>query len=310
MTRKRMETADDEFVGRALQFIDKSAKQGKPFFTWVNTSRMHVWTRLSPRWEGKSGYGLYADGMLEHDHDVGLLLKKLDDLKIAENTIVIYTSDNGAQTFTWPDGGAIPWQGAKGTTMEGGFRVPALARWPGKIKPGSIETGIWSHQDWVPTLLAAAGVPDVKEKLLTGYQAGDKNFKVHLDGYNQLDNLLGKAPSQREELFYFSDQSTLNAVRWKDWKVHFTVLSDWVNGTTAKGWPKVVNLRSDPFERAMDESFTYTRWYTDKLWLFVPIQQRVGAFVASFKEFPARQASASLNVDQVIQMLGRANAGR
>ncbi len=310
LTRKRMETADDEFVGRALQFIDKSAKQGKPFFTWVNTSRMHVWTRLSPRWEGKSGYGLYADGMLEHDHDVGLLLKKLDDLKIADNTIVIYTSDNGAQTFTWPDGGAIPWQGAKGTTMEGGFRVPALARWPGKIKPGSIETGIWSHQDWVPTLLAAAGVPDVKEKLRAGYQAGDKSFKVHLDGYNQLDNLLGKAPSQREELFYFSDQSTLNAVRWKDWKVHFTLLSDWVNGTTAKGWPKVVNLRSDPFERAMNESFTYTRWYTDKLWLFVPIQQRVGAFVASFKEFPARQASASLNVDQVIQMLGRANAGR
>ncbi|MBK7685726.1 MAG: arylsulfatase [Rhodocyclaceae bacterium] len=308
MTRKRMETADDEFVGRSLQFIEKAVKQGKPFFTWVNTSRMHVWTRLSPKWEGKTGYGLYADGMAEHDNDVGLLLKKLDDLKIADNTIVIYTSDNGAQTFSWPDGGTIPWHGSKGTTWEGGFRVPAMVRWPGKVKAGGIETGIWSHMDWVPTLLAAAGVPDVKEQLLKGYAVGDKSFKVHLDGYNQLDNLMGKAPSHREEIFYFSDQSTLNAVRWNDWKIHFTIMEDWVNGKSSKGWPKVVNLKSDPFERAIDESPMYFRWYGDKLWLFVPIQQRVGAFVASFKEFPMRQPSASFSLDSITQMLSRAAA--
>ncbi|MBK9520733.1 MAG: arylsulfatase [Rhodocyclaceae bacterium] len=310
MTRKRMETADDEFVGRSLQFMEKAVKQGKPFFTWVNTSRMHVWTRLSPKWEGKTGYGIYADGMAEHDYDVGLLLKKLDDLKIADNTIVIYTSDNGAEVFTWPDGGTIPWHGFKGTTWEGGFRVPALARWPGKIKPGTIETGIWSHMDWAPTLLAAAGVPDVKEQLLKGYVSGDKTFKVHLDGYNQLDNLMGKAPSHREEIFYFSDQSTLNAVRWNDWKVHFTIMEDWVGGKSYKGWPKVVNLKSDPFERAMDESPMYFRWFGDKLWLFVPIQQRVGAFVASFKEFPMRQPSASFNIDTVMQSVSRAGAGK
>jgi arylsulfatase len=201
LTRKRMETMDDDFVSRSMQFMEKAVKQGKPFFVWTNTSRMHVWTRLSPRWEGKSGYGIYADGMMEHDHEVGLLLKKLDDLKVADNTIVVYTTDNGAQTFSWPDGGAIPWHGAKGTTWEGGFRVPAMVRWPGRIKPGSVETGIWSHMDWAPTLLAAAGVPDVKAQLLTGYKSGDRSFKVHLDGYNQLDNLLGKSPSRREEIF-------------------------------------------------------------------------------------------------------------
>ena len=310
MTRKRMETADDEFVSRSIQFMEKAVKQGKPFFTWVNTSRMHVWTRLSPKWEGKTGYGLYADGMAEHDNDVGLLLKKLDDLKIADNTIVIYTSDNGAQTFSWPDGGTIPWHGSKGTTWEGGFRVPAMVRWPGKIKPGVIETGIWSHMDWAPTLLAAAGVPDVKEQLLKGYAVGNKSFKVHLDGYNQLDNLIGKAPSLRQDIFYFNDQSMLNAVRWNDWKIHFTIMEDWVNGKSSKGWPKVVNLKSDPFERAMEESPMYFRWYGDKLWLFVPIQQRVGAFIASFKEFPMRQSSASFNLDPIMQMLSRGAAAK
>jgi arylsulfatase len=271
---------------------------------------MHVWTRLSPKWEGKTGYGLYADGMAEHDNDVGLLLKKLDDLKIADNTIVIYTSDNGAQTFSWPDGGTIPWHGSKGTTWEGGFRVPAMVRWPGKVKPATIETGIWSHMDWAPTLLAAAGVADVKEQLLKGYAVGDKNFKVHLDGYNQLDNLMGKAPSHRQEIFYFNDQSMLNAVRWNDWKIHFTIMEDWVNGKSSKGWPKVVNLKSDPFERAMEESPMYFRWYGDKLWLFVPIQQRVGAFIASFKEFPMRQPSASFNLDPIMQMLSRGAAAK
>jgi len=196
LTRERMETADDEFIDRSLEFIDRAVKDGKPFFVWANTTRMHVWTRLEPKWQGKSGYGLYADGMMEHDEDVGRLLHKLDELKIADNTIVIYTSDNGAQTFTYPDGGVIPFRGYKGTTWEGGFRVPALVRWPGHIKAGRIETGIWSHQDWLPTLVAVAGVPGIKEKLLNGYAAGGKTYKVHLDGYDQLGNLLGKELSK------------------------------------------------------------------------------------------------------------------
>jgi arylsulfatase len=307
LTRKRMETMDDDFVGRSMQFMEKAVKAGKPFFVWTNTTRMHVWTRLAPKWQGKSGYGLYADGMMEHDYDVGLLLKKLDDLKIADNTIVIYTTDNGAQTFTWPDGGMIPFRGFKGTTWEGGFRVPTIVRWPGKVKPGVVEPGMFSAMDWMPTLLAAAGVPDVKEQLLKGYKAGDNAFKVHLDGYNQLDLLQGKGKSRREEFFYFSDAQTLNALRWGDWKIHFTVMEDWINGRITKPTlPKFVNLKQDPFERAMVDSDMYLRWELDKLWLLVPVQQKVGAFVASFREFPPRQRSASFNVDQVMEQIGRA----
>jgi arylsulfatase A-like enzyme len=307
LTRKRMETMDDDFVGRSMQFMEKAVKANKPFFVWANTTRMHVWTRLSPKWQDKSGYGLYADGMMEHDYDVGLLLKKLDDLKIADNTIVIYTTDNGAETFTWPDGGMIPFHGFKGTTWEGGFRVPAIVRWPGKVKPGTVENGMFSAMDWMPTLLAAAGVPDVKEQLLKGYKAGDKSFKVHLDGYNQVDLLQGKGKSARNEIFYFSDAATLNAVRWGDWKIHFTLMEDWISGKiTKQTFPKVVNLRQDPFERAMSESEMYFRWYADKLWLFVPVQQQVAAFVATFKDFPPRQRPASFNIDQVFEQLGRA----
>jgi len=309
LTRERMETADDEFIDRSLEFIDRAVKDGKPFFVWANTTRMHVWTRLEPKWQGKSGYGLYADGMMEHDEDVGRLLHKLDELKIADNTIVIYTSDNGAQTFTYPDGGVIPFRGYKGTTWEGGFRVPALVRWPGHIKAGRIETGIWSHQDWLPTLVAVAGVPGIKEKLLNGYAAGGKTYKVHLDGYDQLGNLLGKEPSRREEIYYFSDKSTLNAVRWKDWKVHFREMNDWVRGGESKGWPMVVNLKSDPFERALDESAMYLRWYGDKLWLFVPVQHLVAKFAASFQAYPVRQRSASFDIDPIMEQLQRASSG-
>ena len=306
LTRKRMETMDDDFVARSMQFMEKAVKANKPFFVWTNTTRMHIWTRLSPKWQDKSGYGLYADGMMEHDYDVGLLLKKLDDLKIADNTIVIYTTDNGAESFTWPDGGMIPFHGQKGTTFEGGFRVPSMVRWPGKVKPGAIENGMFSAMDWMPTLLAAAGVPDVKEQLLKGYKAGDKTFKVHLDGYNQIDLLQGKGKTKREEFFFFSDAGTLNAVRWNDWKVHFTLQEDWISGKITKPVaPKVVNLRQDPFERAMFDSDMYIRWMVDKLWLYVPIQQRVGAFVASFREFPPRQRAASFNLDQVMEQIGR-----
>ena len=312
LTRKRMETADDEFLVFSLDFIDRSVKAGKPFFLWHNTTRMHVWTHLSPSWADKSGYGLYADGMMELDEVVGRLLKKLDDLGIADNTIVLFTTDNGAEIMTWPDGGNTPFHGEKGTTWEGGMRVPALARWPGVIKPGTIFNEVMAHEDWMPTLVAAAGVPDVKQQLLKGYKVGDKTFKNHLDGYNFLPFFKGeveKAP--RREIFYFDDNANLNAVRIDDWKISFKI----IQGNIAYGtmvqpnMPIVINLREDPFERFTFESGMYSRWAADKLWLFVPAQTVVGMFVQSFKEYPPSQKSGSFSVDQVLQALQTGGTG-
>jgi arylsulfatase A-like enzyme len=303
LTRERMEIADEELLSHSLDFMDRSVKAGKPFFLWHNTTRMHVWTRLSPKWENKSGYGLYADGMMELDWVVGELLKKLDDLGIADNTIVVFTTDNGAEKFTWPDGGTTPFRGEKGTTWEGGFRVPALARWPGVIKPGTIINDIASHEDWMPTFLAAAGVPDVKEQLLKGYQAGDKTFKVHLDAYDMTDLLSGKGPGQRKEIFYFDDSGSLNAFRYGDWKVTFaTKDSWWADVAKPRTVPLVVNLRQDPYEMTPDSKM-YTRWQADKLWVIVPAQAIVGRFLQTFQEFPPRQKSASVNVQRVLDQM-------
>ena len=301
LTRKRMETIEEDLLQVSLDFIDKSVKSGKPFFLWDNTSRMHVWTRLSPQWENKSGYGLYADGMMELDWVVGQVLKKLDDLGIANNTIVVFTSDNGAEKFTWPDGGTEPFRGEKGTTWDGGFRVPCVARWPGVIKPATIINDIASHEDWMPTFLAAAGVPDVKGKLLQGYQAGDKTYKVHLDAYDMTDLLSGKGPGQRKEIFYFDDSGSLNAVRYGDWKIHFATKDSWW-GDVAKQRtvPLVINLRQDPFE-VTPESKMYDRWYGDKLWVMVPAQAVVGQFLQTFKDFPQRQKSATANIQRVLE---------
>jgi arylsulfatase len=264
---------------------------------------MHVWTRLSPQWENKSGYGLYADGMMELDWVVGQLLKKLDDLGIADNTIVVLTSDNGAEKFSWPDGGTEPFRGEKGTTWEGGFRVPCVARWPGVIKPNTIINDIASHEDWTPTFLAAAGVPDVKQQLLTGYQSGDKTFKVHLDAYDMTDVLSGKGPGQRKEIFYFDDSGSLNAFRYGDWKVTFaTKDSWWADVAKPRTVPLVTNLRQDPFEVTMDSQM-FARWYGDKLWVMVPAQAIVGQFLMTFKEFPQRQKSASANIQQVLDQM-------
>jgi arylsulfatase A-like enzyme len=227
LTRKRMETVEREMVAASLDFIDRSVHANKPFFLWHNTSRMHVWTRLSPEWENRSGYGLYADGMMELDSVVGQLLKKLDDLGVADNTIVVFTTDNGVEKFSWPDGGTAPFRGEKGTTWEGGFRVPALARWPGTVKPGTVINDITAHEDWMPTLLAAAGVADVKGRLLQGHQAGDKTFRVHLDAYDMTDLLSGKSPGARNEILFFDDDGNLNALRYQDWKLHFAVKNSW-----------------------------------------------------------------------------------
>ena len=216
-----METVDDEFTKEALRFMTDAKKADKPFFLWWNATRMHIWTHLSPQWEGKTGLGVYPDGMLEHDHDVGLLLDKLKELGLEENTIVMYSTDNGAEKFSWPDGGTSPFRNEKASNWEGAYRVPCAIRWPGVIKPGTVFNDIFSHEDMLPTLLAAAGVPDVKEQLLKGMKVGDKTFKVHLDGYNLTDTLAGKSPGPRKEFFYFNDDGSLVGLRYNQWKIVF-----------------------------------------------------------------------------------------
>ena len=303
LTRKRMETVDQEFTDAALKFIDKSHGDGKPFFVWFNATRMHVWTRLAPKWDGASGYGLYADGLMEHDHHVGQLLDKLDDLGIADNTIVVYSTDNGSQTNTYPDGGAEPFRGEKGSTWEGGFRVPALIRWPGVVEPGRVINDIFSHQDWLPTLLTAAGEPGIADKLKKGHRVGDRTYRVHLDGYDQTELLAGKGPGKRSTLFYFDDNANLNAMRWNDWKIHFGIAWDgWSGPREALNFPRVVHLRSDPYENSL-ESGLYARFFGDQLWLFVPTQQEVGKWLATFREFPPRQATASFTIDRLMQQM-------
>lgn len=306
LTRKRMETAEDELLDRALAFIDNSHKARKPFFLWHNSTRMHVHTRLSPKWENKTGYGIYADGLAELDYVVGKLLAKLEELGIANNTIVLFTSDNGAEIFSWPDGGLTPFKGEKGTTWEGGMRVPALVRWPGVIKPGTIVNDIMSHEDWAPTFLAAAGDPNVKEKLLKGLTVGDKTFKTHLDGYNFLPFFKSEtAKGPRREIFYFDDNANLNAIRVQDWKLSFKIMEGDITTSTLKtpNMPQITNLRQDPYERYPTESKMYMRWYVDKIWTFLPAQEVVGEFVKSLKEYPPSQRSGTFGVDQVLQQL-------
>ncbi len=309
LTRKRMETADEEFLNASLSFMERAVKADKPFFIWHNATRMHVWTHLSPEWDGKAGHGLYADGMAQHDHDVGMLLDKLDELKVADNTIVVYSTDNGAEVMTWPDGGTIPFHGEKGTTWEGGFRVPALVRWPGTVKPGTIVNDIFSHEDWIPTLMAAVGEPDIKEKLKKGHQAGDKTFKVHLDGHDQTAVLSGEGPGARKGIFYFDAAGNLNAVRYEDWKVHFALMEGDITTAYRKtpSWPRIVNLRQDPFERAMLDSRMYLRWFADQMWIMVPIQTYVRKLLGTLEEFPQRQAIGSLSIEKVLDQMKQSN---
>jgi arylsulfatase len=296
MTRKRMETADDNFVASAIDFIDRAHKDGKPFFVWATTTRMHVWTRLKKSAVGRTGIGLYPDGMAEHDDHVGLLLKKLDDLGIADNTIVVYSTDNGAESFTWPDGGITPFHGEKGTTWEGGFRVPQMVRWPGVIKPGTIINDVISHEDWLPTLLHAAGVPGIVDKCKAGYKANGKEWKVHLDGYDFVPFFKGDvAKGPRDSIFYFGQGGELNAIRWTDWKIHFAM----IEGNIATGerivtnWPLIVNLRADPYEMMHEEGeMGYLRWYADNMWLFVPVQSKLKQFFQSLQGYPFQEGSA------------------
>lgn len=302
LTRKRMETVDEEFHAAAMEFVDRAYKAKKPFFLWYNATRMHVWTRLKKESVGRTGIGLYPDGMAEHDDMVGEVLKKLDDLGIADNTIVVYSTDNGAESFTWPDGGVTPFHGEKGTTWEGGFRVPQVVRWPGVIKPGSVINGIVSHEDWMPTLLAAAGDPNIVEKLKKGHQANGKTWKVHADGYNLMPYLQGEVKeSPRKSIVYFGQGGELNAVRYADWKVHFAQQRG--NIATAirevTGWPAIVNLRADPYEHMMFEAeMGYLRWYADNMWIFVPIQGVIKEFLSSIPDYPFQEGS-SLNAASI-----------
>ncbi|WP_436628582.1 arylsulfatase [Cupriavidus basilensis] len=309
LTTKRMETIDDETTAAAQEFIKKQAKDNKPFFVWMNTTRMHLFTHVRDSMKGRSGMpgNDYADGMLEHDEDVGKLLKTLDDLGITKDTIVVYTTDNGPNQFSWPDAATTPFRSEKNTNWEGAFRVPAMVRWPGHIKPGEVSNEMFSGLDWFPTLLAAVGDTTVKDRLLKGWSpASGQSFKVHLDGYNQLDYLTGKSPKgAREEFYYFSDDGDLVAMRYKDWKVVFCEqrapggMQVWANPFTCLRLPKVFNLRMDPYERADVVSDQYYDWVTKNAYLTAIATMKATAFLETFVTYPPSQKPASFSVDQV-----------
>jgi arylsulfatase A-like enzyme len=307
-----METVDEELTRRSIDFIDRSAKANKPFFLWHNSTRTHVWTHLSPKWENKSGFGLYADAMMELDWEVGQILDELDKLKIADNTIVVFTSDNGSETFSWPDGGNTPFRGEKGTTFEGGFRVPMVAKWPGTIKPGTVYNDIIAGEDFMPTFLAAAGQPTIKEDLLKGRQEGEKTFKVHLDGHNFMPYFKGEVDKgPRKEFFYFSDNADLMAVRYDNWKLSFkTIKGNLFTGTEeSTNVPLVTNLRQDPWEKYPDESMMYARWWGEKLWTMVPAVTLVGQFLETFKEYPPSQRGGTLSIERALEMVQSGASG-
>ncbi len=311
---ERMKTVDEEFTREAMRFMEEAKNADQPFFVWWNSTRMHVFTHLKKESEGRTGLGVYPDGMVEHDEMVGQLLDKLKELGLEQNTIVMYSTDNGAEKFTWPDGGQSPFRGEKNTNWEGGYRVPTAIRWPGVIKTGSVLNDIFAHEDMLPTLLAAAGVPDAKAQLLNGMKVGGKTFKVHLDGYDITDALAGKSPSPRAEFFYFNDEASLVGLRYNQYKVVFAEQ----RGHGAEVWrepfvplraPKLFNLRSDPFETADHEAMDYEHWWVDHMFVFVPAQQYVGKFLTTFKEFPPSQKSGSFSIDQALETLQSAPKG-
>ena len=310
LTKKRMETIDDDTSDAALGFIEKQTKAGKPWFVWWSGTRMHFRTHVKKELRGISGQDEYSDGMVEHDRHIGKFLKQLDDLKITDNTIVFYSTDNGPHMNTWPDAAMTPFRGEKNTNWEGGWRVPAMVRWPGHIKAGTWSTEIMHHMDWLPTFMAAAGDADIKKKLLKGHKAIGRKYKVHLDGYNFLPYLTGKEDKgPRKEIFYFSDDGDLTALRYQDWKLIFmeqrveATLKAWSEPFVPLRIPLIFNLRRDPFERAQITSNTYYDWLLDRAYLLVPAQAYVGKFLGTFKEYPPRQKAASFSLDQVLEQL-------
>mgnify|MGYP006286899005 CR=1 FL=1 len=310
LTKKRMETIDDETVAAAKDFIKRQNDAGTPWFCWWNGTRMHFRTHVKDEHRGISGQDEYSDGMVEHDMHVGELLDLLDELGIADNTIVLYSTDNGPHYNTWPDAAATPFRGEKNTNWEGGWRVPAMVRWPGTIEPGSVSNEIMHHMDWFPTFAAAAGDSDIKEDLLDGYSAIGRDYNVHLDGYNFLPWFAGdteKGP--RNEIFYFSDDGDLTALRYNDWKLIFMeqqaegTFRVWMEPFVPLRVPLILNLRRDPYEKAPITSNTYYDWLLDRAYLLVPAQAYVGNFMATFQEYPPRQKAASFSLDQVMEKL-------
>jgi arylsulfatase A-like enzyme len=313
LTKKRMETIDEEVLAAATDFLTRAKQADKPFFCWFNTTRMHNFTHVKKENQGKTGLGFYADGMAEHDALVGKLLDTVDKLGLTENTIVVYTTDNGPMVCLYPDSGTTPFRGEKNTNWEGGWRVPALIRWPGVVKPGAVLTDIVAGEDWMPTLLAAAGEPNIKDKLLKGHEVGNMTYKVHLDGYDQTAYLEGKGPGARKEFFYFSDDGDLLAVRYGRIKVHFMVqeakgIDVWRKPFTTLRAPIFFDLAVDPFERG-DEGMNYNDWWYRRAYIAVPIQTIVGKTLMSFKEFPPRQRPASFTIDQAMERLMQATPG-
>ena len=312
LTRKRMETIDDDIAARAAEFIEKQAKADKPMFVWVNFTHMHFRTHVKPESLGQAGRwnGPYADAMIDHDRNVGTVLDKIDALGIADNTIVMYSTDNGPHMNSWPDAAMTPFRSEKNSNWEGAYRVPALVRWPGHIKPGTVSNQIMSHLDWLPTLLAAAGEPDLSGKLLKGYKAGNTTYKVHLDGYNFVPCLTGQEQKcPRDDFFYFSDDGDLTGLRYDNWKFVFAeqratgTLRIWAEPFVRLRVPKLFNLRADPYERADVTSNTYYDWLLDHIFLLVPAQQYVANFLETFKDYPPRMKPASFSIDQVLETM-------
>lgn len=313
LTKKRMETIDDETVAAAKRFIRDAVENDEPFFLWWSGTRMHFRTHVKEEHRGISGQDEYSDGMVEHDMHVGEFLDLLDELEIADNTIVFYSTDNGPHYNTWPDAGATPFRGEKNTNWEGGWRVPAMVRWPGTIEPGSVSNEIVHHMDWFPTFAAAAGKEDIKEDLLDGYSSSalGRDYKIHLDGYNLSEHLKSpqEVPSPRKEIFYFSDDGDLTALRYDDWKLIFMeqkaegTFRVWMEPFVPLRVPLIFNLRRDPYERAPITSNTYFDWVLDRAYLLVPAQAYVGEFMKTFAEYPPRQKAASFSLDQVMEKL-------
>jgi len=311
LTTERMETADEEFLAAATDFMTRKVQEGQPFFTWYNPTRMHIFTHLKPETEGRTGLGPQADGMVELDDQVGALLQTIEDLGIAENTIVVFATDNGAQVFSWPDGNMTPFRGEKNSNWEGAYRIPLMIRWPNQISAGKVSNGIFSLQDLVPTLAAAAGAPHVKEQLLVGYESGDKTFTAYIDGYNQLDHLVNDADSARQQFFYFNDDGDLVGLRSGRWKYvmmeqNAKGMDVWFEEFQELRTPRVIDLLGDPFERAPVESINYDQWLLERLFLMYPARDIILQFVQTFAAFPPRGATE--RVDQLRQVVDRLEA--
>jgi arylsulfatase len=316
LTRERMETVDEEVTEGALAFMEKAHAAEKPFFLWWNSTRMHIFTHLKPESQGVTGLGVYADGMVEHDAMVGQLLDKLEELGIADNTIVMYSTDNGAETFTWPDGGTTMFKGEKNTQWEGGFRVPTAIRWPGMIEPGTVINEIVSHEDMLPTLLAAAGESDIKERLLEGgVEAIGRSYNVHLDGYDLLPALSGEADWPRDEFIYWTDDGSVAALRYNAWKMTFLRQNAegykvWTTPFEVLRAPSITNLIMDPFERAeAEDAMGYQRWWIEHMFVIAPAGAYVGRWLQSFKDYPPRQKPGSFNLDRVMEAVLAGSSG-